>query len=50
MCGWRGFDGWDRPTVLQKDSGALFTDFEALRAAREEADGKIRDWASRVTP
>jgi uncharacterized damage-inducible protein DinB len=44
------FDGWDRPTVLQKDSGALFADFTALRAAREDADGKIKDWATRVTP
>ena len=42
------FDGWERPTVLQKDSGSLFADFDALRDAREEADRRINDWASRV--
>ena len=42
------FDGWERPTVLQKDSGSLFDNFDALRAAREDADRRIAEWAARV--
>ncbi len=42
------FDGWEKPSVLQKDSGGMFASFEDLRAAREEADRKISDWAARV--
>jgi uncharacterized damage-inducible protein DinB len=43
------FDGWERPTVLQKDSGSLFAEFAPLRATREDADKRIIDWASRVS-
>jgi uncharacterized damage-inducible protein DinB len=43
------FDGWEKPTVLQKDSASLFANFDALRTAREDADRRIIDWASRVS-
>jgi len=42
------FDGWEKPSVVQKESGGMFADFEGLRAARQEADARIKDWASRV--
>ena len=44
------FDGWPKPTVVQKDSAALIAGFDELRQARIEADDKIYTWAERVTP
>ena len=43
------FDGWERPATVQKDSGDMIADFAALRAAREDADKRIGDWAARTT-
>jgi uncharacterized damage-inducible protein DinB len=43
------FDGWPKPTVIQKDSATLIADFDELRGARIEADDKISSWAERVT-
>jgi uncharacterized damage-inducible protein DinB len=44
------FDGWPKPSVIQKDSAALIAGFDELRQARIEADGKICTWAEGVTP
>ncbi len=44
------FDGWPKPTVIQKDSAALIADFDELRRARSAADDKISNWAARVIP
>jgi uncharacterized damage-inducible protein DinB len=44
------FDGWEPPDVVQKDSAGMVADYEALKARRIEADGKLQDWATRVTP
>jgi uncharacterized damage-inducible protein DinB len=38
------FDGWPKPTVIQKDSAALIADFDELRRARSPADDKISNW------
>jgi uncharacterized damage-inducible protein DinB len=43
------FDAWPKPTVVQKDSATLVSDFDELHRLRVEADDKISDWASRVT-
>jgi uncharacterized damage-inducible protein DinB len=43
------FDGWAKPAVAQKDSPNLVEDFNELRRLRVEADGRISDWAGRVT-
>jgi uncharacterized damage-inducible protein DinB len=43
------FDGWPKPTVIQKQSATLITDFDELQRARFEADEKISAWAGRVT-
>jgi uncharacterized damage-inducible protein DinB len=48
MWMWR-FDGWERPDVIQRESADLIEDFDELRRARIEADGKIVDWAAGVT-
>jgi uncharacterized damage-inducible protein DinB len=42
------FDGWPKPSVTIKDSDKLYTDFDALTAARRSADEKISAWAGRV--
>lgn len=42
------FDGWEKPTVLQHDSGAFIAEFAALKQAREEADAKIEAFAARA--
>ena len=42
------FDDWPKPAQRIKESAALYEDFAALRAAREEADRKIADWAGRI--
>ena len=42
------FDGWAKPAVSQKESPTLIADFDALRAARVDADARITSWANRV--
>jgi uncharacterized damage-inducible protein DinB len=44
------FDGWPAPGGGIKGSPALFPDWDALKAARVEADAGIEAWARRVTP
>ncbi len=44
------FDGWEKPPIPIKQSGALHEDFFALRDARAEADRRIAGWAGRVSP
>lgn len=44
------FDGWEKPSVAQKDSPALIEDFDELRHQRVMDDKRISDWAARVTP
>jgi uncharacterized damage-inducible protein DinB len=43
------FDGWEKPTTLQKDSANLIGTFEELKHARADADQRISGWAARVT-
>jgi uncharacterized damage-inducible protein DinB len=43
------FDNWPKPSVIQKDSAGLVTDFDELRRIRADADEMISAWASRVT-
>jgi uncharacterized damage-inducible protein DinB len=43
------FDGWEKPAVAIKQSWTLYDDFDALRAARVEADAGIEAWAGRMT-
>lgn len=43
------FDGWQRPGVGPAD-GETWLDWEALKAARLDADARIADWAGRLTP
>ncbi len=43
------FDDWPKPAVIQKQSATLVEGFDELRRLRVEADGKISDWAGRVT-
>jgi uncharacterized damage-inducible protein DinB len=43
------FDGWLKPTVIQKQSATLIADFAELSRLRAEADEKISNWAARVT-
>ena len=42
------FDGWEKPSVVQKDSATLIVDFGELKSARVEADERISNWAARV--
>jgi len=42
------FDGWPKPTVIQKDSAGLVGDFAELQGLRVEADAKISAWAGGV--
>src|SRR5262249_32319903 len=42
------FDGWEKPSVVQKDSATLIVDFDELKRARVEADERISNWAARV--
>jgi len=42
-------DGWERPSVGIKESGALFAEWPALRDARVEADSGIESWAAGLT-
>lgn len=41
-------DGWDRPGVGMKQSPGLIEDFGELRAAREQADAALEEWAGRL--
>ena len=43
------FDGWTKPTVIQKQSPTLVDDFDKLRRLRVDADDKISAWAGQVT-
>jgi uncharacterized damage-inducible protein DinB len=43
------FDNWPKPAAAQKESCRLIESFDELRRTRVEADGKISDWAGRVT-
>ena len=43
------FDGWTKPTVIQKQSPTLVDDFDELRRLRVDADDKISAWAGQVT-
>ena len=40
------FDGWEKPTTLQRDSAGYMTDFGALHAARSDMDTRIERWAA----
>jgi len=42
------FDGWPKPTVMQKDSAGLVADFAELHRLRTEADEKISAWAGSI--
>ena len=42
------FDGWEKPSVSQKDSANLISNFEELQQARDKADAGISEWAARV--
>ena len=42
------FDGWQRPAVPLRESGAMIADFATLSAARTETDAGIEDWAKRL--
>lgn len=44
------FDGWEPPAMGIDDSGGMFTDWEALKKAREAADARFIDWGERVQP
>lgn len=43
-------DGWEKPSVVQKDSAGLVEEYEALKRHRCDADRKLEAWAERVTP
>jgi uncharacterized damage-inducible protein DinB len=43
------FDGWPKPSVIQKQSATLIADFGELSRRRAEADEKISGWAAHVT-
>ncbi len=42
------FDNWPKPEVPPKQSAAMFDDFAALTARREQADADIQAWADRM--
>jgi uncharacterized damage-inducible protein DinB len=43
------FDGWPKPSVIQKESATLVDHFDDLKRQRIDADQRISDWAGRVT-
>jgi len=43
------FDGWEPPTVAQKQSASLIEDFDTLYRERMAADEMISSWAGHVT-
>ncbi len=44
------FAGWDKPRVAIKESPTLHAGFDALAAARAEADAKLLEWTRGVRP
>lgn len=44
------FAGWEAPAVGIRQSPALYSDWDALKAARTEADSGIEGWAARLDP
>ncbi len=44
------FDGWERPAVQQKESAGMIGGYEELKRQRVEADGRLSEWAGRITP
>ncbi len=42
------FDGWNRPAMPIRESGAMIADFADLAAQRAEDDARIEEWAERV--
>ena len=40
------FADWPKPSATQRDSARMIEDWDALRAARVEADAKIEAWAA----
>jgi len=44
------FDGWDTPAETVAQSADAVPDFDALAAARAEADRRMQGWAARLTP
>ena len=42
--------GWPKPDGGIKESTALIAEWDALRAARDEADGRLITWADGVDP
>ena len=43
------FDGWKKPPVGLKDSAGMVAGWDALKAARIEADVRIEAWSGRLT-
>ena len=43
------FDGWEKPSVTQAESPAMIGEWAALAALRVETDGRLEEWAGRVT-
>ena len=43
------FDGWEKPSVIQRQSATLIEDFDELSHQRVQADARISAWAGRVT-
>jgi uncharacterized damage-inducible protein DinB len=44
------FAGWDKPTVIQKDSAGLIADWGELSRARVADDARIIEWSEALTP
>jgi uncharacterized damage-inducible protein DinB len=44
------FDGWEKPTILIKQSAQLVQSFEELRTRRQTTDVDIEVWAARLDP
>ncbi|MEO8713380.1 MAG: DinB family protein, partial [Acetobacteraceae bacterium] len=42
------FADWPKPAAVQRDSATMIEDWDALRAARSEADAAITAWAAEV--
>lgn len=43
------FAGWPKPAAVQRDSASMIPGWEALRAARVQADTAIQTWAAEVS-
>lgn len=44
------FDGWERPAVSIPGSPNLIAEWDALKAARTDIDGRLEAWAAGLTP